>query len=97
MTTEPTEKDTEAEGPESFDMGIQPLEAWLTAHGLNNHEVVAAAVGTGLTHKVVAKARKGRQLTAKAQKKIHAALTAVCKARQLPPPAIGELFNYRGR
>ncbi|RYD26447.1 MAG: hypothetical protein EOP86_25930, partial [Verrucomicrobiaceae bacterium] len=57
-----------------MDMGVQPLDALLEADGMDNHALVAAAAGTGLTHKVVQKARKGRQLTARAQRKVLAAL-----------------------
>ena len=81
----------------SLDMGPQPLDALMESAGIQNHDLVAAAAGTGLTHKVVQKARKGRQLTAKAQRKVLAALNGARKAKDLPPAAIGEAFNYRGR
>lgn len=82
---------------ETMLMGVQPLDAVLEARGINNHEVVATAGGNGLTHKVVQKARKGRQLTARAQKKVLAAVNAAGKLKDLPPLKHDEAFNYIGR
>lgn len=102
MTTDPLPNDSspadeeDGEAP-SMNMGVQPLDALLEADGMDNHALVAAAAGTGLTHKVVQKARKGRQLTARAQKKVLSALNAARKTRDLPPVAIAEAFNYVGR
>ena len=95
MTTEP-EKPTQANA-ENMLMGIQPLDSALESRGINNHEVVAAAANNGLTHKVVQKARKGRQLTARAQKKVLAAVNAAGKLKELPPLKHDEAFNYIGR
>jgi regulator of protease activity HflC (stomatin/prohibitin superfamily) len=78
-------------------MGSQPLDAVLEARGTNNHDVVAAAGGNGLTHKVVQKARKGRQLTARAQKKVLAAVNAAGKLKDFPALKHAEAFNYIGR
>lgn len=80
-----------------MDMGVQPLDALMNGRGVSNHDLVAAAAGTGLTHKVVQKARKGRQLTARAQKKVLAACNAAFKTRELPPVEMADLFNYKGR
>ncbi|MDB6132813.1 MAG: hypothetical protein JWM59_1056 [Verrucomicrobiales bacterium] len=80
-----------------MDMGLQPLDALLEADGMDNHALVAVAVGTGLTHKVVQKARKGRQLTARAQKKVLAALNGARKTRDLPSVGHSGAFNYIGR
>ena len=95
MTSE-SEKPTQAD-TENMLMGVQPLDAVLEARGINNHEIVAAAGGNGLTHKVVQKARKGRQLTARAQKKVLAAVNAAGKLKELPPLKHDEAFNYIGR
>ena len=95
MTSE-SEKPVQADA-ETMTMGIQPLDAVLEARGINNHEVVAAAAGNGLTHKVVQKARKGRQLTARAQKKVLAAVNAAGKLKGLPALKHDEAFNYIGR
>jgi hypothetical protein len=96
LPNDPNADEVESEAP-SMTMGVQPLDALLEAVGMDNHALVAAAAGTGLTHKVVQKARKGRQLTARAQKKVLSALNAARKTRDLPPVAIAEVFNYVGR
>lgn len=80
-----------------MDAGPQPIDAFLSNHGYSNHDIVAAAAGSGLTHKVVAKARKGRALTARAQKKILSAVAAHCRSKAVPEPVMSDLFNYRGR
>jgi len=82
---------------ETMLMGVQPLDAVLEARSTHNHEVVAAAGGNGLTHKVVQKARKGRQLTARAQKKVLAAVNAAGKLKDFPALKHEEAFNYIGR
>ena len=56
--------------------GVQPLDALMEMHALKNHDLVAAAPEMFLTHKEVAKARKGRQLTAHTQRRILTALNA---------------------
>ena len=91
-----TDPEDTADSP-TMDVGIQPIDAFLTGLGATNHDVVAAAAGSGLTHKVVAKARKGRALTARAQKKLLAAVAAHCRGAGLAEPAMADLFNYRGR
>ncbi len=82
---------------ENMTMGAQPLDALLEAAGLNNHQIVATAGGNGLTHKVVQKARKGRQLTARAQKKVLTAVNAAFKLLEMPPVTHAQAFNYIGR
>jgi hypothetical protein len=61
---------------ETMEAGVQPLDGLMTELGLSNHDVVAAAGVNLLTHKVVAKARRGRKLTRRSQDKIVAALNA---------------------
>lgn len=90
------EKLTQADA-ENMTMGPQPLDTILESRGINNHEVVAAAGGNGLTHKVVQKARKGRQLTARGQKKVLAAVNAAGKLKDFPSLTHKEAFNYIGR
>ncbi len=80
-----------------MDVGLQPIDAFLTSHSFSNHDIVAAAAGSGLTHKVVAKARKGRALTARAQKKLLAAVSTHCRSQGVTVPGMPDLFNYRGR
>jgi hypothetical protein len=82
---------------ENMNAGPQPLDALMEARALKNHDLVAADIELNLTHKEVAKARKGRQLTARTQKRILAALNVCLKARDFPPAAMGEAFNYQGR
>lgn len=98
----PSETDDESETEsgataESMQMGLQPLDSLLDADGFDNHALVAAAAGNGLTHKVVQKARKGRQLTARAQKKVLTALNAARKTKDLPAVKHDDAFNYIGR
>jgi len=83
--------------PENMNAGVQPLDALMESHGLRNHDLVAAAPETCLTHKEIAKARKGRQHTAHTQRRILTALNAALKSRELPPEKMAALFNYRGR
>jgi hypothetical protein len=79
---------------EEMEAGVQPLDALLTRLGINNHAMVATSPGP-LTHKEVAKARKGRKLTARSQKRVIAALNAT-KAEG-SPFAFEDAFNYIGR
>jgi hypothetical protein len=83
--------------PENMNAGIQPIDALMETHGLKNHDLVAAVADLNLTHKEIAKARKGRQHTAHTQRRILAALNACLKARETPAVTMAELFNYRGR
>ena len=77
-----------------MEAGVQPLDALLTERGLDNHAVVAGSTEQ-LTHKQVQKARKGRKLTARMQKKILAAVNAV--KGDAEEVEMAALFNYRGR
>ena len=76
------------EGPAEF--GAQPLEELMARLGLTNHDLVAASADQ-LTHKMVAKGRKGKKLTPNAQNKILAALRC---ARPQETFALRQLFNY---
>ncbi len=62
----------------------------MTRLGLSNTDVVNASTQQ-LTHKMVAKGRKGRRLTDSAQKKIPIAIQALKPAEKL---AKKDLFNY---
>lgn len=55
------------------DLGEQPLAALLAARNLKAHDLVAASTEQ-ITHKMVARATKGRRLTPNVQGKIHRAL-----------------------
>ena len=76
--------------PESErDLGTQPIAALLAQHGLESHRLVAASAEQ-LTHKMVAKACKGRRLTPNVQRKVLRALNrATGKEYRLE-----DLFTY---
>jgi hypothetical protein len=75
-------------------MGVQPIEAVMTEYGLKNHDVMQMNRG-GLTHKHVAKARKGRRLTPKIKVRVTDALNAALKQRGVEKQFVPkDLFNY---
>lgn len=55
---------------------VTPLDRLMTQLNLTNHDLVATSTGQ-LTHKMVAKGRKGKKLTPNAQHKIWSALKAL--------------------
>ncbi len=77
-----------------MEAGVQPIDALMHERSWSNHDVVAAGIGSGLTHKQVAKARRGRRLTLHLQNKIVAALNQLVAN----PGSIRreDCFNYRG-
>ncbi len=75
----------------SFNHGPQPIDALLTELGIDNHALVAAST-EHLTHKQVAKARKGRRLTRHMQEKVLRALIGAA-GRNF---AMADVFNYHG-
>lgn len=85
---------------DAMELGPQPLDRLLEDLGLNNHELVAASTEQ-LTHKMVAKARKGRRLSRNIQMKVVRALNAAVKAKVPGEEAraylVEDLFNYRGK
>lgn len=74
----------------TMELGLQPLDALMEELNLTNHDLVAAS-DQGLTHKQVAKGRKGRRLTRNIQEKI---LTALKRATDRELTA-ADLFTYR--
>lgn len=72
------------------DLGEQPLARLLTLHGLKSHDLVAASTEQ-LTHKMVARACKGRRLTPNVQRKVLAAFDRATGSVH----TLGQLFNYR--
>lgn len=75
----------------SRDMGPQPLAGLLEKHGLSAHDLVAASE-VPMTHKMVARAVKGRKLTKHT-------MTIVCDALNRAVAGTYEptdLFNYTG-
>ena len=75
-----------------MDCGPQPLDALMTRLNISNHDLVAASTDQ-LTHKMVAKGRKGRRLTLNAQKKI---LNALNRAQTGRKYVLEDLFGYLG-
>ncbi|MEZ6127557.1 MAG: hypothetical protein R3C59_02675 [Planctomycetaceae bacterium] len=70
-------------------LGAQPIADVMQQYQLKSHDLVAASTGQ-LTHKMVARAVKGRRLTDNTRKKVIAALQQVT-GRTF---AVAELFNY---
>ena len=75
-----------------MDAGSQPLDSLIKERGLTNHDLVAASA-ENLTHKQVTKARHGRKVTSRIQKKILVAWNAVQEETYI----LEQLFTYRGR
>ena len=74
---------------EERNLGIQPIAAVMDGLGLDAHDLVAASA-VQMTHKMVARARKGRRLTANTKKIVREALEKA-SGRAF---AERELFNY---
>ena len=70
-------------------LGEQPITQLLETHALKSHDLVAAST-EHITHKMVARACKGRRLTRNVQHKI---LRALNKATG-ETLALSDLFNY---
>ena len=70
-------------------LGPQPLAEIMAQHELKPHDLVAASTQQ-LTHKMVARACKGRRLTLNVQTKVLNALNAATERQY----ALGDLFNY---
>lgn len=86
----------EAEGAPKVprEMGVQPIDAVMTEHEFKNHDVTQMNRG-GLTHKNIAKARKGRRLTPKIKVRVTEALNALLKLRGIEKQFVPkDLFNY---
>lgn len=79
------------------DFGPQPIGALLEKHGLRAHDLVAASTAQ-LTHKMVARAVKGRRLTPNTLGKVLAALNAASGGAYAPEDAFtyAERPNARG-
>ena len=70
-------------------LGVQPIAEIMAEHGLKSHDLVAASTRQ-ITHKMVARAAKGRRLTPHVQAKILDALNAATGKHY----ALPDLFNY---
>lgn len=73
--------------------GVQPLDELMTQLNLKNSDLVERSTDQ-LTHKMVAKGRKGRQLTLNAQLKILKAINAGSGKKRY---VLDDLFNYPGK
>lgn len=72
-----------------LDLGEQPVARLMAEHDLNAHDLVAAST-VQITHKMVARACKGRRLTRNVQGKILDALNRASEQQY----ARGDLFSY---
>ena len=89
------DEDQDKPEAEERNLGTQPLDALMLEHELGNHEVVAHTK-LPLTHKAVARARKGRKLTRNTQQRVVAAFNAALKAKGGEQEfKLLELFNYK--
>jgi hypothetical protein len=70
-------------------LGEQPIMGIMAEHALKGHDVVARSPEP-ITHKMVARACKGRRLTLNARNKVRNALNAAVGKEY----AMRELFNY---
>ena len=70
-------------------MGPQPLAALLQRHDLKPHDLVAVS-SAQLTHKMIARAVKGRRLTRNTAAKVLAALNAATGNEY----SLADAFNY---
>ncbi len=71
------------------ELGIQPISAVMASHNLKAHDVVAAS-SEQLTHKMVARACKGRRLTEKTKRKVLNGLNLAVEKEY----TLGDIFNY---
>ena len=71
-------------------LGIQPIDALMVKLGLTNTDLVSASTQQ-LTHKMVARGRRGRRLTLNAQTKILIALKSLRPELNL---TLKDVFNY---
>lgn len=81
---------SESSQKDQKDFGDQPLLAIMTELNLKPHALVAASTEQ-LTHKMIARATKGRRLTPNVKMKIVRALNKVSGKQYLPR----DLFNYK--
>ena len=75
--------------PVERNLGEQPLAALLARHGLKTHDLVAASTEQ-ITHKMVARAVKGRRLTNNVQSKLQRVLNQLTGENY----RLADLFNY---
>ncbi len=81
---------TDEKPVEKIENGLQPLDALLNELKLKNSDLVEKSTEQ-LSHKVVAKARKGRRLTINAKHKILNALNVIQTQKVYK---LKDIFNY---
>jgi hypothetical protein len=72
-----------------YDFGEQPIAGLMAKHGLKAHDLVAASTEQ-ITHKMIARACKGRKLSRHVQFKIVRALNAATEQSY----GLKDLFTY---
>ena len=79
-----------------LEFGIQPLDAIIEDFSFKNSDLVQASEEQ-LTHKIVRKARNGRKISSKLQRKVLNALNAkiLYVEPEASPYTLAQLFNYR--
>jgi hypothetical protein len=70
-------------------LGLQPIAAILEGHALRHHDLVASS-SEQITHKMVARACKGRRLTSNVKVKLRDALNGATGSEY----TISDLFTY---
>ena len=70
-------------------LGVQPVTQLMNEHELKSHDLVAAST-EHITHKMVARACKGRRLTPNVKCKIRNALNKASNQSY----SIGDMFTY---
>lgn len=88
------EDDTGKDNATERNLGIQPLDAVMLEYGLTNHDVVAATTEP-LTHKAVQRARKGRLLTQRTQRRVVEAMRKALATKNAEHSyVLADFFNY---
>ncbi|MDD5428482.1 MAG: hypothetical protein PHI58_04515 [Candidatus Omnitrophica bacterium] len=72
-----------------IELGEQPIAKIIAEHKLKPHDIVAASTEQ-ITHKMIAKAVKGRRLTPNVQQKVLNALNKLTGKKY----SLKDLFNY---
>ena len=86
----PKAGEQEATNQTERDLGEQPLARLMAERGLRAADLVAAS-DEQITHRMVARAAKGRRLTARTMGKVHRAWNRAAASDD----ARNALFNYR--
>jgi hypothetical protein len=89
------EDDTGKDNAIERNLGTQPLDALMVQFGLTNHDIVAAT-NEPLTHKAIQRARKGRVLTQRTQRRVVEAMRkALAEKDSETSYSLADFFNYK--